>query len=273
MQLENQVAIVTGAGRGIGRAIAQRLAGEGAKVGLISRTAEQLNETAANITGAGGTALVLPTDVTDQAAMEAAVAKVVEAYGPIDLMVNNAGSFQAIGPVWEVDPETWWNDVSINVRGVFLGCRAVVGSMVARGEGRIINLIGGGTDRPMPYGSGYGTSKAAVMRFTESLAAEAKEHGVKVFAMGPGLVRTVMTEYQVTSEAGQTWKPEVAQAFDAGRDVPPTRAADLSVLLASGRFDGLAGRAFGVHDDMDAVQAEANRIRDEDLYTLRIKRL
>lgn len=273
MQLENQVAIVTGAGRGIGRAIAQQLAAEGAKVGLISRTAAQLNETSAQIAAEGGTAFALPTDVTNLAAIEAAVAQVVDAYGPIDLMVNNAGSFQAIGPVWEVDPDTWWNDVTINVRGVFLGCRAVVGAMVARGQGRIINLIGGGTDRPMPYGSGYGTSKAAVMRFTESLAAEVKEHGVKVFAMGPGLVRTAMTEYQVTSEAGQRWKPEIAQAFEVGRDVPPTRAAELSVALASGRFDDLAGRAFGVHDDMEAIHAAAGRIRDEDLYTLRIKRL
>lgn len=273
MQLENQVAIVTGAGRGIGRAVARQLAAEGAQVGLISRTAAQLDETAALIDADGGAALAMPTDVADAQAMEAAVAKVEVAYGPVDLIVNNAGSFQAIGPIWEVDPETWWTDVTINIRGVFLGCRAVASGMVQRGRGRIINLIGGGTDRPFPYGTGYGTSKAAVMRFTESLAAEMKEHGVQVFAMNPGLVRTEMTEYQVTSDEGKRWKPNIAKSFAAGRDVPPTLAAELAVKLASGCFDQLAGRAFGVHDDMDAVAGEIDNIREQDLYTLRIHRL
>jgi NAD(P)-dependent dehydrogenase (short-subunit alcohol dehydrogenase family) len=161
MRLRNQVAIVTGASQGIGRAIAQRCAEEGAKVALVARTASKLETAAAEIRDGGGTALAIPADVTDHAAVEALVRQADAELGPVDLLVNNAGAFYAIGPAWEVDPEMWWSDVTINLLGVFLCCREVVAGMVARGKGRVINLIGGGTEAPLPYGSAYAASKAA----------------------------------------------------------------------------------------------------------------
>ncbi len=271
MTLKGQAAIVTGAGRGIGRAIAQRLAAEGMRVALLSRTAPELEETARLIKEAGGVSSVHPVDVTDEDAVRAAFAEVAAAWGAADLLVNNAARFNALGPAWEVDPADWWRDVTVNIQGVFLCCRAVLAGMRRRRAGRIINLIGGGTGGPFKYGSGYGTSKAAVMRFTECLAEEVKEDGISVFAMGPGLVRTAMTNLQLDTEAGRKYFGVIANAFAEGHDVPPTLAAELAAHLASGRFDALTGRAFNAGDDMATVAKQADRIIAEDLRTLRMR--
>jgi NAD(P)-dependent dehydrogenase (short-subunit alcohol dehydrogenase family) len=274
MKLKNQVAIVTGASRGIGRAIAQRCAEEGARVALVARTAARLEEVVAEIRDRGGVALALPADVTDHAAVQAMVRRAEAELGAVDLLVNNAGTFYAIGPTWEVDAETWWTDVSTNLLGTFLCCREVVPGMVARGKGRVINLIGGGTDTPLPYGSGYAASKAAVMRLTETLAVELKEHGVMVFALRPGFVRTDMSEYQLTEE-NRRWLPHTAQRFEEGKNSPPTLAANLAVEFASGRFDALTGRYIRVKDykgdDLDDVEAHIPEILEKDLRTLRMR--
>ena len=271
MRLQDQVIIVTGAGRGIGRAISEALAGEGAKVALVSRTQEQIEAVADGIRTAGGTALAVPTDICDREAARAMVTSVERELGPVDTLLNNAGSFYAIGPVWEVDAEQWWTDVTINLYGLFLCCQAVLPGMLERGQGRIINMIGGGTGNAFPYGSGYASSKAAVMRLTECLAAETKEHNIPVLAMGPGLVRTALTEFQLESAEGQKWLPRIQTAFEEGRDVPPTRAAALAVEACSGRLDRFTGRCFGVGDDLDEVEAQAEEIIGKDLRTLRMR--
>jgi NAD(P)-dependent dehydrogenase (short-subunit alcohol dehydrogenase family) len=274
MKLENQVAIVTGASRGIGRAIAQHCAEEGAKVALVARTAARLEEVAAEIRDKGGVALALSADVTERAAVQAMARRAEAELGPVDLLVNNAGTFYAIGPSWEVAPETWWTDVSTNLLGTFLCCREVLPGMVARGKGRVINMIGGGTDTPLPYGSAYAASKAAVMRFTETLAVELKEHGVVVFALRPGFVRTDMSEHQLTEEV-RRWLPHTVQRFEEGKNSPPTLAANLAVEFASGRFDALTGRYIRVKDykgdDLDEVEAHIPEILEKDLRTLRMR--
>jgi NAD(P)-dependent dehydrogenase (short-subunit alcohol dehydrogenase family) len=191
----------------------------------------------------------------------------------VDLLVNNAGSFYAIGPVWDVDPRKWWTDVTINLLGVFLCCQAVLPGMIERGRGRILNVIGGGTANPFPYGSAYGSSKAAVMRLTECLAEEVRQTGagVAVFAMGPGLVRTALTEYQMESTEGRRWMGRIQRMFAEGRDVPPARAAALAAALATGRFDALSGRAFGVGEDLEETLSRADEIVRRDLKTLRFR--
>ena len=270
MKLSEQIAIVTGAGRGIGRAIAERFAAEGARVALVSRTGGELHALAREIADAGGTAKSFVADVTDLDQVQAAVARVEDAMGPVDVLMNNAGVHNGFGPIWEIDPDHWWMDMTVNVRGVFNFCREVSRRMVARKQGRIINMVGGGFSGPSPNMSGYGASKTAVTRLTETLAAELREHDVKVFAMAPGLVKTPLNLANMK-------RPEVEKymnlkgAFDAGRDVPPTVAAAIATELASGRLDALTGRVVRPNDDFDRLEADADRIVKRDLLTLRLK--
>ena len=271
MKLKGQTAVVTGAGRGIGRAIAIEQAREGARVALVSRTMSEIEQVAAEINGEGGRAKPFALDITDNAAVEAAFAEIAGAFGPVDLLTNNAASFFGIGPIWEVDPDVWWRDVEINVRGTFNCCRAVVPQMIGARRGRIINMAGGGAGTSFPHGSGYATSKAGVVRFTESLNDSLKGTGVLAFAMDPGLVRTAMTEYQLSSKAGQTYLKIIGELFANGIDVPPDMAAQLSVAIGSGRFDHMAGRLFTApQGDIDLDDAEIDRIVANDLRSLRV---
>jgi NAD(P)-dependent dehydrogenase (short-subunit alcohol dehydrogenase family) len=271
MKLAGQVAIVTGAGRGIGREIALAQAREGARVALVARSEAQLDEVAAAIAAQGGTAAAHSVDIRDLAAVERACAAIAAELGPPDLLVNNAGAFRAIGPIWEVDPDAWWGDVETNLRGTFNFCRAVLPGMLARKSGRIVNFCGGGTAGSFPMGSGYGTSKAGVLRFTECLNDSLSGTGVRAFGLDPGLVRTAMTEYQLTSKAGQTHLPRIDALFRAGIDVPPTRAARLAVEIAQGRFDAMAGRMLmAARGDIGLTEANIADILARDLRSLRV---
>ena len=193
--LAGQIAVVTGAGRGTGQAIVRALAQSGATVVAVSRTHEELEQTVAPVTHDGGTAHAQMVDVTDQGAVDALVQGVLAGFGQIDMWVNNAGSSAATGsPVWESDPVLWVRDITTNLVGTFLCVRAVLPSMIARRQGVIINLSGGGADEPAPRYTGYACSKAGILRFTDSLAAEVAAHNIFVYALDPGLVRTAMTE-------------------------------------------------------------------------------
>ena len=271
MVLADEVGVVTGAGRGIGREIALTHAREGAKVALLARTATEIEEVAAAIAAAGGTAHPYALDIVDLGAVTKAFAEIEKDLGPVSVLVNNAGAFAGIGPIWDVDPAAWWRDVETNVRGTFNCCRAAVTGMMQRKRGRIINLTGGGTGTSFPNGSGYATSKAGILRFTECVSDTLTDSGVLVFAMDPGLVRTRMTEYQLSSKAGQRYLPDTERWFERGVNVPPTMAARLSVEIARGRFDKLAGRMLtAARGDLDLAEAAVDEIVADDLRSLRI---
>ena len=163
------------------------------------------------------------------------VREVERALGSVDLLVNNAGLAGPIGPTWEADPEEWWRCLEVNLRGPMLCSRAVLPGMIARGCGRIVNVASGAGTVAIPHLGAYVTSKTALIRLTEILAAEAAEHGVKVFAIEPGTVRTAMAEYALESEAGRRWLPWFRDIFEQGRDVPPEHAARLVTLLGVGQ--------------------------------------
>jgi len=250
-ELEGQVALVTGGGRGVGEAIARELAAAGARVSVSGRTRDQVDAVAREI---GGYAVV--GDVADRAAVEAMVDQVEAELGPIDLLVANAGRNVREQRAWEVDPADWWNVFEVNVLGVYLCCRAVIPRMLERGGGRIVITGSGASYLPHSGSTAYSSSKAAVWRFGNVLA-EQLEGRIPVFVISPGLVKTEMTK----------------SAPDNAPWTPPELAPRLVRALASGRADALSGRYIHAeHDDIDDLIRRADEIRDRDLNAIRLQR-
>ncbi len=256
MELKGKVAIVTGAGSGVGRALALEFGRRGARVVCAARRAPRIQETVAAIEAAGGKAIAVQTDVTDMAQVRRMVSQSLDAFGQIDVLFNNAGSFRALGAVWEVDPDVWWHDVMVSLRGTMLCCHAVLPHMLERQSGVIINMSGG---NQIPGGTGYSCSKVGVVRFTELLARELKQQGspVMAFVMGPGFVRTEMTELQITTPEGRKWLPSSKEAVDQGRDRPPDDCARAAVKLIRVACPELSGGTFGPDTDFDKALRDA----------------
>ncbi len=271
--LVGKVALVTGASRGIGRACAESLARAGARVAMVARSVDQVEEVARAIRATGAAARGFRADVTVEADLFAAVKDAETEFGPIEILVNNAGLGPPVGPVALADPDEWWRTVEVNLRGPMLCMRAVLPRMLARGRGRIINVSSGAGSIGIPYLSAYVVSKTALTRLTEVVAAEVMEAGIAVFAIEPGTVRTAMAEQILGTEEGKRWMPWFHSIFDEGRDVTAVQAADLIVGLASGVADSLSGRFLSRRDDLSMLIREADEIVRNELYKLRINTL
>jgi len=248
-ELQGQVALVTGGGRGIGRNVALELAAAGMKVTVTGRTRDEVEAVAKEI---GGRALV--GDVSKREDVERWFSEV----GDIDLLVCNAGmSVSEHDAAWELDPSDWWHVFEVNVLGVYLCCRAAIPGMLECGRGRIVNVASGAAYLPGLTSTAYGASKAAVHRFSEALANQLEPHGIPVFSISPGLVKTRMTG-------------------GFGDDMPwtpPELAPRLVRALASGRLDSLAGRYLHAeHDDVHDLAARADEIVANDLNAIRLRR-
>jgi NAD(P)-dependent dehydrogenase (short-subunit alcohol dehydrogenase family) len=254
--LSGRVALVTGGGRGIGLNVARELASAGARMAVSGRTATQV-ESAARETGG----IPLVGDVSIESDVDRMVAETERAFGPIDLLVANAGISGSEEPTAESSPERWWHVFEVNVRGTYLCCRAVLPSMLERGKGRIVILGSGASYLPVQsdtLGSSYGASKAALGRFAEYLAAEVGPRGVAVFLISPGLVQTDMTSPSFGTDAPWT---------------PPELAPRLIRVLASGRADRLAGRYLHAeHDNIEELIGRADEVVRDDLNAIRLRR-
>jgi len=209
-----KIAVVTGGGRGLGRAFAQALGAAGWQVAIVARQAVDVEGACSFI-----------ADVTDEAAIRRAAADIERALGPIDLLVNNAGVIGPLGPFVESTVADWWRTLEIDLLGQVICAHAVLPGMIARGRGCIVNICSGGGATMFPYFSAYVTAKTALIRFSECLAHEVKAHGIAVFAMGPGTVRTAMSEHSLNSPEGKKWLPWFADIFTEGRDLPAERPA------------------------------------------------
>jgi 3-oxoacyl-[acyl-carrier protein] reductase len=246
-ELEGQVALVTGGGRGVGAHIARELAHAGVEVIVAARSRDQVDAVAEEISGRA-----VELDVTDQASVERTIAEL----GPINLLVANAGRNVSEQHAWEVEPGEWWNVFEVNLLGVYLCCRAVIPGMLERGRGRIVITGSGAAYLPGTSGTAYAASKAAVWRFGNVLADQLKGR-IPVFVISPGLVRTEMTK----------------KAPDDLPWTPPELAPRLVRALASGRADKLSGRYLHAeHDDIDDLIARADEILDQDLNAIRLQR-
>lgn len=264
MRLDGQVALVTGAGRGLGRSLALGLAAAGAHVGLLGRTQATLEETLRQCAAAkgGGKAVAVRLDVTVDDAVRAAVRTVERDLGPVDLLVNNAGLVDpSEQPLWEADAGDWWGVVETNLRGPMLISRAVLPGMVQRGRGRIVNINSGFGLRGTPRYSAYSVSKAALARLTDCLAQALDGQPVAVFDLSPGLVRTDMTKDM------PMWADVADDAW-----TPPSVVVEVLLTLASGRADALSGRfVHATRDNLDDLIARADAIREADTRTLRLR--
>ena len=271
MKLAGKAAIITGAGRGIGRAIALAFAQEEADVLVASRTLSEVAETAEEVRALGRHALPLKVDVSNRDEVERMVAQALEEFGKLDILVNSAGIYGAIGPLVDNDPEKWVQTVRINLFGSFFCARAVLPVMIRQRRGRIINLSGGGATSPLPNFSAYASSKAAIVRLTETLAEEIKGFNIQVNAIAPGGVNTRLTDEILAAEAaaGEEMLARTRRQKETG-GVPPERAAALAVFLASEESDGLSGRLISaVWDDWESMNGRIDQIMGSDLYTLR----
>ncbi len=250
-ELEGQVALVTGGGRGIGADVARELTGAGMRVAVTARSADQVEAVASEL---GGLAIVGDVAVAED--VERMVSETERELGPIDLLFANAGIGMREDLAWELPAEDWWRTLEVNVLGVYLCCRAVVPGMLERGSGRIVITGSGAAYLPGSRQTAYSASKAAVVRFGETLATQL-EGRIPVFPISPGLVKTELTS-RFPDDAPWT---------------PPECAPRLVRALASGRFDRLSGRYLHAeHDPPEELEGRIDEILGDDLNAIRLRR-
>ena len=256
VDLTGQVALVTGASSGIGRHVARGLAQRGMAVAGLARSADRLTEAMASVAEeTGARTLAVPCDVTDRASVEEAVARVTAELGNVDLLVNNAGLIDAAEvPLWEADPDQWWDVVASHLKGAFLLCRTVVPWMLLRNQGRIVNIASGQSVRVNPVYSAYGVAKTGLVRITEALHAALEGSDVKAFDLAPGVVDTPMTRSMSMWDGKTDW-------------TPPEQVVEFVAAIARGELDSWSGRLVRVGADDPAVLAgmtpgdDARRLR------------
>jgi 3-oxoacyl-[acyl-carrier protein] reductase len=244
VDLSGQTAIVTGASRGIGRAIALALARSGAKVACVARGEDKLKETVDAITAAGGTAMALACDVTQRESVDQVVEKVVEAWGKLDILVNNAGiTRDTLLPTME---DAQWDDVILtNLRGTFLFTRAATNKMFRKRYGRVINVSSVSGIRGNKAQTNYSASKAGVIGFTRSAALEFAGRNVTVNAVAPGFVETDMT-----AVLGDVFKDEAKKRIPAKRLGQVGDVAECVLFLASPAASYITGQVIAIDGGM-----------------------
>jgi NAD(P)-dependent dehydrogenase (short-subunit alcohol dehydrogenase family) len=264
-RLQNQIALITGGSRGIGYAIAAAYLREGAAVAICGRDEEQLKKAASEL-GQLGEFLPVRCDVSNLAEVEKMVRTILDRFGRIDLLVNNAGISMTYGRVGEVDPKRWAYVIGVNLIGTFHCCHAVIPTMLHQGRGKIINLKGYGADLPSPRVTAYGATKAAIVAFTRSLAREYKGTGITANVLSPGVVKTELLMNRDATPEGAAYLTKFDWVIDllAG---PAERPAALAVKMASREIDGITGKEFRVMSrgklTWRLIQFGLRRMRDQ----------
>ena len=276
MKLRGRAAIITGANRGLGQEIAARYVAEGADVMLAARDADALHAAGTRLhegrPDPSQKVVWQPTDVSRPAEVERLVERTSGELDGVDVLVANAGVYGPMGTIDVVDWGEWVRAVEINLFGTVLCCRSVLPIMRRRGAGKIVVLSGGGATAPLPRISAYAASKAAVVRFAETLAEEVKEDRIDVNAIAPGALNTRLLDEVLRAgpeRVGQQfYERSVRQATEGG--TPLETGAELAVFLGSSESDGITGRLISaVWDDWGNLPQRRERLAGSDVYTLR----
>lgn len=275
MKLKNKVAIITGGSGGIGQVVAQAFLAEGATVVIAARKEGDLEAAERELRQTGGQVSTCRCDVAKSPDVQELIASTIDRHGRIDVIVNAAGTYGPIGPTETVDLEEWKRAFEVNLFGLFDVIRQALPQMKKQGGGKIINFSGGG-DGPLPNVSAYSASKFAVLRLTETLAAEFRNDHIDINAIAPGAVITKLFEQGLAAgrEAlgEETYAKLIAQKEQGG--VPPEKAAALCVFLASDDSDGLSGKFLSaVWDNWQAYTPDKiTQLMASDVLTSRRKK-
>jgi NAD(P)-dependent dehydrogenase (short-subunit alcohol dehydrogenase family) len=250
--MAGKVVVVTGAGQGLGQTLALAFAAEGAAVALAARSVDKLRAVADEISGAGGTALVVPTDLRDPSTVDDLQRTVVARLGPVDVLVNNSGVAGPTAPLWEQTVAAWEETVGVNLTGVFLCCRAFLPEMVARGEGNVI-VIGSMTGkRPLMGRTPYAASKTGLIGLVRTLAWEVGAAGLRVNLISPGPLAGERLDGVLVNQAetrGITFeeaKREFSSSSPLMRFVEPEEIAAAALFLASDDGSAITGEDLNV---------------------------
>lgn len=273
--LAGRTAIVTGGSQGFGRAIAEAYLDEGANVVVAARSGDTLDAAAAQLAERiddRARVFAVQVDVARPDDVERLVTESLARFGSIEVLVNNAGVYGPMGRIEEIDWAAWVDAIAINLLGSVIVARAVVPHMRARGYGKIVQLSGGGATAPLPRLSAYAASKAAIVRFAETLAEEVRDSGIDVNAIAPGALNTRLLDEVLEAgpeRVGQSFYDRaVRQAEEGG--APLDRGAALAVYLGSAASDGVTGKLLSALWD---PWTRLGEVRDElgasDVYTLR----
>jgi 3-oxoacyl-[acyl-carrier protein] reductase len=273
--LAGRSAVITGANQGLGRAIAEHFVRAGANVLLTARGVELLKQTAAELAPLARPGQKIITRVADVSRADDCDATAAQAFAELNnpcVLVNNAGVYGPFGLIEENDWAEWVKAIEINLFGTVLMCRAFLPRMRAAKYGKIINLSGGGATAPLPRVSSYAASKAAVVRFTETLAEETRDAGIDVNAIAPGALNTRLMDELIAAgpeKVGKTFFEKMTKTRDSG-GTPLDKGAELTVFLASAASDGITGRLLSaVWDDWTNLPTQREQLAGSDIYTLR----
>ncbi len=270
VSLKDKVAIITGSGRGLGRAIAIALAKEGAKLVLMSRTGRELKSVAKE-TGLPGSRIATFTgSISNEKDVRGMVDLAVSKFGAVDILINNAGVIGPIGATEKIDIREWINNINTNIIGTFMCTRMVLPILMKKKHGKIINTAGSG-EKPLPNFSAYASSKSAIIRFTETLAEELKPYNIDVNAIAPGSINTKMTEeiFTQTKRIKDKSAEKYEKVLKTG-GTPLELPASLAVFLSSSASDGITGKLISaMHDDWKDFEGRKDELATTEIYTMR----
>jgi NAD(P)-dependent dehydrogenase (short-subunit alcohol dehydrogenase family) len=275
LPLKGKIAIITGANQGLGFEIARQYVAAGASIIICARNADLLFAAQRKLTlGLAADQIVdaIPTDISNLKSVDDLVRFAVNRFGRIDILVNNAGVYGPMGPIEEIDWQKWIEAIEINLFGSIIMCRAILPLMKQQKKGKIIQLSGGGATNPMPKISAYAVSKAALVRFAETLAEEVRDFNIDINSIAPGALNTRMLEEVLSAgpeKVGQAFYNKSLKQKESG-GAGLQQGAELAVFLASGDSDGITGKLISaLWDNWTHWSEHLPELVSSDAYTLR----